>query len=245
LQEKFLLEQEYGGFIQSIDAELILLDEPALSLPLYRICYSVDDYCDRLFHDYGISPIGGHGSISIKRKAEYLAGRIAAKYALDNAGYSSHEVTSGAYRQPLWPKGLIGSISHSDRQAIAAVMPVNHVLYQGIGIDIEAVMAPALADDVKQQILSAEELATVSQIGVSFELALTIVFSAKESLFKAVFNDIQSYMEFSDASLIQLDRNGGFMLILTNAAFSQRVATRRFHGRYFVRNNEIMTVVAY
>lgn len=45
-----------------------------------------------------------------KRKAEHLAGRIAAVYALREYGYKGVPAI-GELRQPVWPAGLNGSIS--------------------------------------------------------------------------------------------------------------------------------------
>ncbi len=46
-------------------------------------------------------------------------------------------------------------------------------------------------------------------IGAKFDLAsaVTLLFSAKESLFKALFPQVQIYLDFSDAQLIGFDGN--------------------------------------
>lgn len=70
-----------------------------------------------------------------KRQAEHLAGRIAAVHALRE--YGSKAVPGiGERRQPLWPPGLFGSISHSASTALAVVSP------RPIGLDIDAILHP-------------------------------------------------------------------------------------------------------
>ena len=55
-----------------------------------------------------------------KRKAEHLAGRIAAVHALREYGIKTVPGIGGQ-RQPLWPQKLFGSISHSTSTALAVV----------------------------------------------------------------------------------------------------------------------------
>ena len=55
-----------------------------------------------------------------KRKTEHLAGRIAAIYALREYGYKCVPAI-GELRQPVWPAGVYGSISHCGTTALAVV----------------------------------------------------------------------------------------------------------------------------
>ena len=69
-----------------------------------------------------------------KRKTEHLAGRIAAVYALREYGYKCVPAI-GELRQPVWPAGVYGSISHYGTSALAVVSR------QPIGIDIEEIFS--------------------------------------------------------------------------------------------------------
>ena len=67
-----------------------------------------------------------------KRKADHLAGRIAAAHALPD-----HTVPAiGPSGEPLWPQGISGSITHSGTQAIAVVTQYPAL----IGIDCETIL---------------------------------------------------------------------------------------------------------
>lgn len=68
-----------------------------------------------------------------RRAAEFSAGRFAARQAMLLAGQSPVALPQGADRAPVWPAGLVGSISHSDRACIAAVSTAR----AGLGLDIE------------------------------------------------------------------------------------------------------------
>lgn len=133
-----------------------------------------------------------------KRQTEHLAGRIAAVHALRAFGEKSVPGI-GKNRQPIWPEGLYGSISHCGNTAIAIVARTP------VGIDIEAVFSPQLADELASHIAGEEELAVLRQSTLPFPLALTLAFSAKESLYKAFSSQYPELQGFHDAVTVSLN----------------------------------------
>ncbi|MGQ4695095.1 enterobactin synthase subunit EntD [Enterobacter asburiae] len=133
-----------------------------------------------------------------KRKADHLAGRIAAAYALNERTIPG----IGPSGEPLWPDGMSGSITHSGTQAMAVVIRERQAL---IGIDCEGILPENEAREIKDGIIDAQEEPVLSHSGYPFPLALTLVFSAKESLFKALFPRLQAYMGFDSARVTKLD----------------------------------------
>ncbi|HHK9551633.1 TPA: enterobactin synthase subunit EntD [Enterobacter sichuanensis] len=133
-----------------------------------------------------------------KRKAEHLAGRIAAAHALPD-----HTVPGiGPSGEPLWPEGISGSITHSGTQAMAVV--VRHPDAQ-VGIDCEAILPDSEAREIQDGIIDAQEAMCLTRSGYPFALALTLTFSAKESLFKALFSQVKNFMDFDCARITRLD----------------------------------------
>ena len=133
-----------------------------------------------------------------KRKAEHLAGRIAAAHALPD-----HAVPGiGPSGEPLWPDGVSGSITHSGTQAMAVVVRHPTAL---VGIDCEAILAERDAREIQDGIINAQEAMCLTRSGYPFALALTLAFSAKESLFKALFPQVRTYMGFDCARVTALD----------------------------------------
>jgi enterobactin synthetase component D len=133
-----------------------------------------------------------------KRKAEHLAGRIAAAHALPD-----HAVPGiGPSGEPLWPEGVSGSITHSGTQAMAIVVRHPTAL---VGIDCEAILAEREAREIQDGIIDAQEAMCLTRSGYPFALALTLAFSAKESLFKALFPQVKTYMGFDCARVTALD----------------------------------------
>ncbi|UWM65323.1 enterobactin synthase subunit EntD [Enterobacter sp. CP102] len=148
-----------------------------------------------------------------KRKTDHLAGRIAAAHAL--SALNDRTIPSiGASGEPVWPANISGSITHSGTLAMAFATRDQHAL---IGIDCEAILAESEAHEIKDGVIDTEEEAVLSRSGYPFALALTLAFSAKESLFKALFPQVQEYMGFDCARVTQLD-NKTLVLALTKDA---------------------------
>ena len=135
-----------------------------------------------------------------KRKAEHLAGRIAAAHAL-GAIHERAIPGIGPSGEPLWPKGVSGSITHSGTQAMAVVVPHPDAL---VGIDCEAILPDHEAREIQDGIVDAQEAMCLTHSGYPFALALTLAFSAKESLFKALFPQVKIYMSFECARVTEV-----------------------------------------
>ena len=133
-----------------------------------------------------------------KRKAEHLAGRIAAAHALPDNTVPG----IGPSGEPLWPDGVSGSITHCGTQAMAVVTREQRAL---IGIDCETILPENEAREIKDGIIDVQEEPLLLSAGSPFTLALTLAFSAKESLFKALFPQVQSYMGFDSARVTLFD----------------------------------------
>lgn len=153
-----------------------------------------------------------------KRKAEHLAGRIAAAHALPG-----HTVPGiGPSGEPLWPEGVSGSITHSGTQAMAVVTCDHPAI---IGIDCETILSENEAQEIKDGVIDAQEEIVLSRSGYPFTLALTLAFSAKESLFKALFPKVQSWMGFDSTRVTQLDdKTLTLALTLQRAGYAKATA---------------------
>ena len=134
-----------------------------------------------------------------KRKAEHLAGRLAAAHALREYGISTVPGI-GQNGAPQWPDGLAGSISHTSSCALAVVS--QNAL---TGIDGEVILSSEEAEDIKDGIINADEEVLLRCCSLPFALALTLVFSAKESLFKALYPVAKTMMGFDSACVTALD----------------------------------------
>jgi 4'-phosphopantetheinyl transferase EntD len=118
----------------------------------------------------------GEGAVPARR-AEFAAGRAAARAALAAAGLPPAAIPRRPDRAPAFPPGLAGSVTHAGGVALAAVLPGAG----GLGIDLEP--AGPLPPGVATLILSpAESLALPPG-----PLAPLAAFAAKEALYKAQY----------------------------------------------------------
>ncbi|MDO8910164.1 MAG: 4'-phosphopantetheinyl transferase superfamily protein [Pseudohongiella sp.] len=151
-----------------------------------------------------------------KRKAEFIAGRYCAREAL--AQLRGSDVTKGdtscadttigigANRTPLWPAGFVGSITHTHGYASAVVARRSKI--RALGLDSETWIGPGSAENVSRQILTRREAYTDNLHLFESPLQyLTVVFSAKESLFKCLFPLVNRFFDFH-AAIITPDASG-------------------------------------
>jgi len=135
-----------------------------------------------------------------KRQREFRAGRHCAHRVLNQLNHKNFVVLRGDKRAPIWPQGITGSISHSGAVcAAAASMDPNIV---SLGIDIEEHIP--LKEKLTPKICTSSE---VDQIRVLNKLAKAyawekIIFSVKESVYKAWFPVFGSYLDFLEVKLL-------------------------------------------
>jgi enterobactin synthetase component D len=138
---------------------------------------------------------------SHKRKREYRAGRLCAFRALDLAGCARPGLLeAGPDRLPLWPLGWRGSISHSTDYAFAAA--ASSRACSALGVDIEKIVDEVVAADIRCEVMSTEEHALFGSMDECTKT--TTIFSAKESLFKALYPHTRTFFDFNAARLVEL-----------------------------------------
>ena len=132
---------------------------------------------------------------SPQRKSEYSSGRRVAHEALKLLAGAPAAVTRNG-RLPEWPAGYRGTISHSIEIAIAMVASTSDC--HGVGLDV--VKKNAVSAKVGARIMLAEEIVPPSS-GFTDADWRAIVFSAKESVYKAVHPEIGEFLEFRDVEI--------------------------------------------
>jgi enterobactin synthetase component D len=140
-----------------------------------------------------------------KRRLEFLAGRLCADLAVKRlVGARAGSIGRDSDGCPLWPEGLVGSISHSDCLATAAVAPKRET--NGLGVDTEPVMSEEAARDVVELIAREDEVARTMQTAeLSWRQTVTLIHSAKESLFKSLYPLRRTRFFHLDCELVWID----------------------------------------
>ncbi len=187
-------------------ARRYLLDD---GTPLYALGFDAERFHSQAFAAAAIACPDSVARSVRKRQAEFLFGRPAARLALRKAlgpAQAQAEIAIGASREPRWPAGSLGSISHSVGCAAAVALRTGQT--RGIGIDLERLLAPAAREAVLSMAIDAQEadlLAAAADAQWPHDALLTALFSAKESLFKAAFGAVGRYFDFAAARVCAVD----------------------------------------
>ena len=138
---------------------------------------------------------------SVSRKEHYRSGRICAGEVLSKLGTLGQPVLRDPQtREPLWPEGISGAITHSGKWAAAAAGKTSDV--SGIGIDLED-LERQVDSRISRHVCIPEEQKWLQECEEDFlEQNLKIIFSAKESIFKAFFPYTRTYLHFHDARIL-------------------------------------------
>ena len=131
-----------------------------------------------------------------KRRAEFTTVRTCARIALAELGRPPVPLLSGPKREPLWPEGIVGSLTHCDGYRAAAVAPA--ALFASLGIDAEP--HGALPDGILERVSLPAERDGLGRLpaGVHWD---RLLFSAKESVYKTWFPLARRWLGFEEAAV--------------------------------------------
>jgi 4'-phosphopantetheinyl transferase EntD len=175
-----------------------------------------------------------------KRRSEFVTVRTCARIALSELGVPPVPLLSGPKREPLWPEGIVGSLTHCDGYRAAAVARSTTVA--SIGIDAEP--HAALPDGILPRVSLPQEQAHLRTLppGVHWD---RLLFSAKESVYKTWFPLARCWLGFEDARLTFLPGAdpvlGEFTATLLVPGMPGGIDT--FRGRYTVGEGLLVTAI--
>jgi enterobactin synthetase component D len=177
-----------------------------------------------------------------QRKAEYSISRACARYLLGRLGASSLEVGTGQNREPLWPEGFVGSIAHT--KLLVAVAVAKSDILKSIGIDCEMPVDVEGAKSVFSLCIRAEEVKWLTALhGISQELILTLIFSAKEAFFKCLYPLGLKYFDFKDAVVENINiKNGDICLTLDINLCPELQAGLSLVGKFRIAHGHVFTI---
>ncbi|WP_062271073.1 4'-phosphopantetheinyl transferase family protein [Endozoicomonas arenosclerae] len=133
-----------------------------------------------------------------KRIKEFLTGRYCAVSAMKLlCGIRYKQPGYGPDQEPIWPKGITGSISHTSEYCVAIACNNPNAI---VGIDIENWLPNNVAKNISEQIVLKGELEFIECFD-SYEQFVTVVFSAKEAIYKAILSRVKRFINFSEVQL--------------------------------------------
>jgi 4'-phosphopantetheinyl transferase EntD len=181
-------------------------------------------------------------AVDVRRK-EFATGRACARAALTRLGIPAGPIERGERGSPQWPPNIVGSITHCSGYRAAAVASVVDIIT--LGVDAEP--NEPLPDGVLDVIALPEEMASLPKLSAARpDLCWDrLLFSAKESVYKAWFPLTHRWLDFSEA-LISVGPDAGTFsaLLLTPGPSVGHRQLDRFTGRWLVRDGLLLTAIA-
>jgi 4'-phosphopantetheinyl transferase EntD len=162
-----------------------------------------------------------------RRLREFAAGRHCAREALAALGEPRAPLPRLADREPAWPPGIVGSITHS-RDYCAAVV-ARRATCAGLGFDAEE--WGRVRRDLWRRIATPAELAWLRAQADAGERWASVLFSAKEAFYKAQHAPSRSFLGFQDAAFHPAPE-GAFEIALLRDVPGVGRAGDRFAGRH-------------
>ena len=220
----------------------LLLEPAPLQLPgacLVRASFDPARLAAEDFQRCGIEPIRGVA----KRQGEYLAGRLCAREALRQLGGQALVPGRDEDGVPIWPVGTVGSITHGAGQAAAMAASDQH--WRGLGIDLEKQLSAERAAKLAGEILTPAELQRAEGLDPqALARLVTLTFSLKESLFKALYPLVLQRFYFHDAELLGHGDDGQAELRLLIDLSSEWRVGARLNGQFAEFDGYLLSLIA-
>jgi 4'-phosphopantetheinyl transferase EntD len=174
-----------------------------------------------------------------RRQREFAAGRAAARAAMRQLGWPECPIPVGEDRSPIWPEGLVGSISHSGNFCVAAV--AKHRDWGSVGIDIED--DHGIEPDLWPSICSLRELRAFAHEDIrTAKNRVTRLFSAKEAFFKWRYPGTLEMLDFQDVE-IELHADGSSFRTACHKDRDADFQRGDVTGRQFFLEGQILSLV--
>jgi 4'-phosphopantetheinyl transferase EntD len=178
-----------------------------------------------------------------KRRREFTTARGCARRAMAALGLPPAPIVPGERGAPAWPDGVVGSMTHCDGYRAAALALADRV--RTVGVDAEA--NGPLPDGVLEAIATQAEIEWLKTVaddssGVCWD---RLLFSAKESVYKAWYPLTERWLGFEDAVVTIHPDSGTFeaKLLVSGPRVADRPLTG-FAGRWLVRDGLVVTAIA-
>ncbi|UGQ12906.1 4'-phosphopantetheinyl transferase superfamily protein [Yinghuangia sp. ASG 101] len=177
-----------------------------------------------------------------KRRREFTTVRRCARLALGRLGVAPVPLVPGERGAPSWPADVVGSMTHCAGYRAAAVAPAARI--RTIGIDAEP--AEELPEGVLDSIASPDERRHLAALSVSRPEVPweRLLFSAKESVYKAWFPLTRRWLGFEEAE-VGFDVAAG----ASTGTFAARILApdapvEMFTGRWILASGIVATAIA-
>lgn len=175
------------------------------------------------------------------RVAEFTTGRSCAHHALELMGVPTATIGRGGRGEPLWPGGVVGSITHCEGLRAAAVARAGDVA--GLGIDAEPHLP--LPEDVVDLMLTRPERHRLVELHrTAPDVAWTrVVFSLKEAVYKLWYPLRHEWLGFEEVDTV-VQPDGTFAVALPRPLSVGGEQMMTVRGRWALTGGFVLTAAA-
>ncbi|MGW6793694.1 4'-phosphopantetheinyl transferase family protein [Streptomyces chartreusis] len=184
------------------------------------------------------------GNVVDSRFREFTTARLCARRALSTLGYPAVPLVPGVQGAPIWPASVVGSITHCTGYRAAAVACRTDAASLGIDAEPHEPVAPGIIGRVA---LGSEQALLVELTNHDPTVHWgRLLFSAKESVYKAWFPLVGERLGFDDAS-IDIDPEARQLRarLLRESRDREGRRLHEFHGRWYVGRGLVLTAFVY
>ena len=176
-----------------------------------------------------------------QRRAEFATGRACARAALAGLGVPAVPIVPGACGEPRWPAGTTGSITHCAGYRACAVGPAEAAA--AVGIDAEPNLP--LPGGLLAAVASRAERGWLADRMTAAPWVCwdRLVFSAKESVYKAWFSLTGRRLRFEDAVIVADPADGRLIARLMVPGPPGGRQLTRLHGRWLAAGGLVLTTI--
>ena len=148
-----------------------------------------------------------------KRKAQAIAARWCAAVAARALKIELTALPLDEAGCPVWPEGMVGSLSHSERKAVAVVSTT----FQKLGVDVEELFDQSKVELLSDTVLTGKEKRSLSADAELARWQVSAIFSLKEAAYKALFPELRVFIDFHqlevDLTQLQITHESGHRLL--------------------------------
>lgn len=172
-----------------------------------------------------------------KRFVDFSTGRYCAKMALEQLDIKDVIIPIGKDREPIWPEGIVGSISHCD--SFAGAIVAKSAQFISLGMDIEEIgrVTPDLWDLVFTQ---KEKDFLISLSYEEIQEKSTAIFSIKEAFYKFQHPLTKTFLDFLDVEVNTPNLNS--VIVISELIPSNSVIRKNTIDLHVNENNLIAVV---
>ncbi|WP_137724851.1 4'-phosphopantetheinyl transferase Npt [Prescottella subtropica] len=184
-----------------------------------------------------------------KRRREFTSARHCARQAMTQLGVEPGPVLRGENGSPVWPKGVVGSLTHCDGYRAAVLGYALAVRSVGIDAEPNGPLPDGVLDAVSLP-AERERLATRSSAPVHWD---RLLFCAKEATYKAWFPLTGRWLGFEDAHITFTEgtttsdgTSGSFRsrLLVPGTVTDGGAPLASFDGRWLVAGGLVVTAIS-